>query len=249
MKYYLTDSIYIENDIMYHLTNKKDSKQINRNSWHHVLKEYGWGKIPLAWVKILNKLSSTLLKNSGYGILECKSDGNCFFQCIANALNERNRMENSYKYEEYNSDDIRSLIADSITDEMFSTLISYYKIMKDADDFDEEWDPYRIKNIDEFRNQLKESGHNYWGDYLLLNYIINILKLNIFILNSDDSSKNYSVYNTLNDYNDNYDTIYLLYEDECHFKLIGYFNGDKMVSYFTKDTIPEELLKLYNIIR
>ena len=248
MKYYLTDSIFIENDTMY-FSKKNTIKKINRNNWHHILKEYGWNKLPLPWIKQLNKLSSSILKNSGYGVLDCESDGNCFFQCIANALNEKNRQLSGIDYEEYNSEDIRSLIANSITEEMFSTLITYYRIMKDANDFDEEWDPYLIKNVDQFRDQLKKTGHNYWGDYLLFNHILSIFKLNIFILNSNDYSKNYTVYNTLNDYNSSYDTIYLLYEDECHFKLIGYFNGDKMISYFTKDTIPEELLKLYNIIR
>ena len=44
--------------------------------------------------------------------------------------------------------------------------------MKDADDFDEEWDPYSIDNIEDFKRQLRTSGNNYWGDYLLLNTII-----------------------------------------------------------------------------
>ena len=249
MKYYLTDSIYIEDSMMYRL-NKKKSIKINKNNWHHILKEYGWTKIPLPWIKKLNKLSSSVLKNSGYGVLDCDSDGNCFFHCIANALNEKKREENNLKkYEELDSDNIRSLIADSINHEIYNTLITYYKIMKDADDFEEEWDPYDITDIDHFKRQLKKSGHNYWGDYLLLNFIINILQINIFILNSDNLNDNYTIYNTLNEYNEHYDTIYLLYEDRCHFKLVGYFNGDRMISYFNNETIPEELLKLYNIIR
>ena len=40
-----------------------------------------------------------------------------------------------------------------------------------------------------------------------------------------------------NIYNMNYDTICLVYEDECHFKLVGHFNGDMMVSYFTNKNI------------
>ena len=92
MKYYLTDSIFIENEKMY--SKKKNSfKKINRNNWHHILKEYGWSKIPLPWIKQLNKLSSSVLKNCGYGVLDCESDGNCFFQCIANALNENKPWE------------------------------------------------------------------------------------------------------------------------------------------------------------
>ena len=73
--------------------------------------------------------------------------------------------------------------------------------MKDANDFDEGWDPYSIQDIDEFKRELRQSGNNYWGDYLLLNTIIKLLRLNIFILNSNDDIKDYSIYNTLNDYN------------------------------------------------
>ena len=44
--------------------------------------------------------------------------------------------------------------------------------MKDAEDFEEEWNPHEIENIEDFRKQLKQSGHNYWGDYILLNNVI-----------------------------------------------------------------------------
>ena len=250
MKYYLTETIYIENNSMYQCVTHNKSIKLTRNNWHHILSEYGWEKIPLIWIKRLNKLSTMSFKNSCYGVLDCEGDGDCFFHCIANSLNEKNRSENNTEtYEEYNSQDIRTIIANSITDEMYDTLITYYRIMKDADDFDEEWDPYEIQDIEDFRKQIKQSGNNYWGDYLLLNSIINILKLNIFILNCDDSNKNYSIYNTLNEYNINYNSIYLLYENNCHFKLIGYFNGDMMITNFKNDTIPEGLLKLYNINR
>ena len=53
-------------------------------------------------------------------------------------------------------------------------------------------------------------------------------------------------YNTLIDFNSDYDSIFLLYEDNCHFKLIVYFDGDKIISYFT-DNIPIELLRLYKL--
>ena len=64
---------------------------------------------------------------------------------------------------------------------------------------------------------------------------------------SNSIENNYSVYNTLNDYNPNYGTIFLLYEDTCHFKLIGNFNGSKMISYFENNTLPIELRKLYHL--
>ena len=158
---------------MFYIQDNKNTK-INKNNWHILLNEYGWEKIPLPWIKKLNLLSSAKQKNSKYGIYDCEMDGNCFFQCIANALNDKDRLESK----QYNHSDIRSMIADLITYDIYKTLISYYRIMKDADDFDEEWDPYNIESIDDFRRQIRESGHNYWGDYLLLN--INIYKKSFF---------------------------------------------------------------------
>ena len=118
--------------------------------------------------------------------------------------------------------------------------------MKDSDDFEEEWDPYSINLYEEFKEKIKTPGHEYWGDYLLLQILIETLQLNIFVLNSNEFDNDYSVYNTLNDYNNSNDSIFLLYENNCHFKLLGYFN-DKMISYFNNDTIPYEFKRLYNL--
>ena len=242
MDYYLTESIFLRDNKMYHVE-RENEKIITKNNWHHVLQEYGWNKLPLPWIKSLNKLSTQKSKNSKFGTYDCEADGNCFFQCIANSLNERDRV----KGEEYNHSDIRNLIAESITEDNYKTLMSYYRIMKDADDFDEDWDPYQIHSIEDFKDKLKENGHCYWGDYLLLNLIIQQLRTNIMILNCNEYENDYSVYNTLNEYNSDYDSIFLLYEDNCHFKLFGSFENDKMISYFTNQTIPEELIRLFKI--
>ena len=243
MEFYLTESIILKDDKTFFKDNEK-FKKINNNNWHHYLCDFGWFKLPLPWVKKLNKVSDKYQKNSPFAVLDCSSDGDCFFHCISNALNDYNRFNDDYEI--LNSSDIRSIISESITDENFKEMIGYYKIMKDINDFDEKWDPYEIKDLQSFKNIIKKSGHNYWCDYILLNKIIDILKLNIFILNSNKDDKIYSVYNTLIEYNSNYDTIFLLYEDDCHFKLLGWFDGDNMISYFTEN-IPSELLKLFKI--
>ena len=41
-------------------------------------------------------------------------------------------------------------------------------------------------------------------------------------------------------YNDDKNTIILLYEEEIHFKLVGYFSGNKMITKFNKFSIPKE---------
>ena len=238
MDYYLTDKIYIRDNIMYF-----NDKIINRNKWHTILNEYGWEKICLPWIKKLNKLSTVNYKNSPYAVYDCPTDGNCFYHCIANSLNEKFRFDTK----EYNHKDIRELIADSINEKDFQLLMSYYRIMEDANDFDEKWDPYQISNIQDFKTKIKQDGNSYWGDYLLLNFITKKLKLNILILNSDSNQKKYDIYNTLIEYNSNYPTIFLVYEDNCHFKLLGYFTNSNIISYFNHENIPNELIKLFKL--
>ena len=244
MSYYLTDKIFIEDEIMYYIDEKNIIKNIKKYNWHHILIDYGWEKIPKKWIKILNKCNINNEKNSLFGVLDCEHDGDCFFHCISSALNEKNNY-----LTHYDSSDIREMISESITDEQYERMIETYKIMKDADDFDECWDPYKINSKEDFQNEILKTGNNYWGDYLLLQLLINVLKINIIILNSNDDINDYSIYNTLNDYNEKYDTICLLYEDNIHFKLIGYFNGNRIISYFNNKNLPLEIKKLYGILR
>ena len=240
-EYYLTDNIRYKDDIMEYKSGKT-FKQIKNHNWHHILSEYGWEKIHKRWVLQLNRLSQFKSKNSRYGNLDCERHGDCFFHCIANALNEKERENNII----YDSDDIRNLISESLTEEQYDMIIGYYRIMKDADDFSEDWDPYNINSLEDFKQKISTSGHEYWGDYILLQVLMNILKCNIFIMNCNEYGNDFTVYNTLNDYNPDYDSIFLIYENNCHFKLVGYFD-DKIISYFNDDTIPQELKSLYRL--
>ena len=244
MSYYLTDNIVIEDEQMFHINKNGDKNKIKKYNWHHILKEYGWEKIPKKWIQKLNKQSELYEKNSLYGVLDCEHDGDCFFHCISTSLNEKNNY-----LTQYDSSDIRKMLSESITDDQFETLLSTYKIMMDAGDFDEDWDPYRINSKEEFQGELLECGHNYWGDHLLMQLLINLLEVNIFILTSNSEMNEYSVYNTLNEYNKNHDSICLLYEDGCHFKLIGYYDGNRMISHFKDNNLPLEIKKIYGILR
>jgi hypothetical protein len=242
---YLTDKIFLKDDKLFY-KDDINTKDVKTHNWHHILAECGWSKINKRWITRLNKESLTKQKNSLYGILDCESDGNCFFHCIANSLNEKELYVSD---EYYDQNDIRHMIADSITEDKYNELLNYYKIMKDADDFDEEWDPYSIESIEDFKTEITKSGHNYWGDWLLLDILCKALKVNIFILNTDTTSNNFTVYNTMIEYHSEFSSIFLSYEDLSHFQLIGYFNGDKMISYFNEKQIPRELKKICQIIR
>ena len=50
----------------------------------------------------------------------------------------------------------------------------------------------------------------------------------------------------MSEYKHEYDNIFLILENNCHFKLLGYFN-EKMISYFKNDEIPIELKRLFKL--
>ena len=240
-EYYYTDNLRLKDDKMEYKLNDIFIP-IKKHNWHHILNEYGWEKINKSWIIILNKHSDNKEKNSRYGMKDCESDGDCFFHCIANALNERDINTENY----YISDDIRKMISDNITIDQYNFMISTYRIMKDADDFSEGWDPYEIDSLEEFRECIETSGHIYWGDFMLLQLLCEILKINIFILKANEYENDYSIYNTMCSKKRDYDNIFLILENNIHFKLLGYFN-DKIISYFKYEMIPIELKRLFKL--
>lgn len=243
-KFYLTDTIYLEKDKLYY-ENNEIIKEVKNHNWHNILNDYGWEKLNIRWIKKLNRFLYKIPKNSLFGVLDCGSEGDCLFHCIAYALKSQDYLNINL---EYDVSDLRKLICDSIDIEKFSEIIDIYKILKDSDDFDEDWDPYEIDFI-EFKEILLEGGNNYWGDNIILNILKEKLDINIIILNSDSNQNKYNYYPILYDYNENLNTIILSYEDQIHFKLIGYFKEGNMISYFNKDTIPIEILKLIKYLR
>ena len=48
------------------------------------------------------------------------------------------------------------------------------------------------------------------------------------------------------EYKTNYDTIFLVLENDSHFKLLGYFKN-KMICYFNNKNIPIELKRLFKL--
>ena len=104
--------------------------------------------------------------------MNVQGDGNCFFHCIANALNERDLNIGNY----YISSDIRKIISDNINKDQYNLMISTYRSMKDADDFNEGWDPYEINSLEDFKECIETSGNIYWGDFMLLQLLSDILK-------------------------------------------------------------------------
>jgi len=239
MKYYLTDTIFIEDDVYYH-ENKGNFHQIKEKDWHIHLNEYGWNKMNIQWIKILNKLSFPKKKNSLFSVLDCGGDGNCLFNCINYSING---YDNILAIEKFRND-----FSEYITKDDFKNIIEIYKISKNCGEFKEDWDPFVI-TYEDFKEKIKIGGDEYWGDFLILNLIKDYLNVNFVILYSNDLTGEYYNYPIFFEFNEELKTIILLYENDNHFKLVGYYKSKEMIYNFKKDNLPDEILKLIKEIR
>ena len=122
-KFYLTDNIYLQDNKLFYEENNK-IKNIKPNNWHTFLKDYGWEKLNLKWIKKLNSLTKLPPKNSRWGALDCGSDGDCLFHCICYALKSDTIMEDDNLDVSY----LRNLVSENITNEKFTEIITIYKI-------------------------------------------------------------------------------------------------------------------------
>ena len=235
--YYLSENIYLRNDKLY-----KNNKIIKKYDWHKKLNELGWTKLPLPLIKQLNTYSDNKYKNSQYGMLDCGQDGSCFFHCIAYALNS-NEIYKDEPYV-YNSQDLRNILANSITNKLFNEIIEIYRILRDSDELYDIWDPYTIK-IQEFKNLIIDENNVFWGDHILIGLLMKVLGINIIILNSNEFKNIYNIYNTMEKYDPEKRTILLIYENESHFKLLGHFQETNMITYFSHRTLPKEIYKMF----
>ena len=143
-------------------------------------------KIHKKWIIQLNKLSDKKKKNSTFGCLDCGEGGNCLFNCISYSLTPYTEYSNL----EENIFILRTILSDSIDEEIFSYIIEIYKISKINGEFEEDWDPHTI-TIDDFKEKIKQGGNDYWGDFLLISILKKILRINIIVLYSNISKNEY----------------------------------------------------------
>lgn len=242
MIHYLHDSISYNSDTKALTYSNNDNKiyKINSNNWHKYLDIIGWNKLSFEMIKLINRNSEIKYKNSPYGVIDCGGEGDCLFHCVSNALSSE---LNDY----YDAQDIRKIIADSIDDDTFKNIIETYRVLKDSEDFYEDWDPHNITSKEQFQEIIYEGGNNYWGDHILLQLLTKSFNLNVFIFKNNDITREYGVYPTYEEYNSDFKSIILLYENDIHFKLIGYFKRN-MITLFKDEDIPSEIKRIYSII-
>lgn len=242
-KYYFTDTIYLKDSQLYY-EDKKTNKKVTKYNWHNLLSDWGWEKLNIRWIKKLNNYLKEAPKNSQFGVLDCGGDGDCLFHCLSYALKSKTIFDLNKHFE---VQDLRKMVSDSIDYEKYQEIINIYKILADSNDFEEFWDPHTIE-YEEFKDIIIEGGDSYWGDNILINILKEKLDINIIILNSNSLTNQYNYYPLMYDFDENLDTVILSYEDEIHFKLIGYFNG-KMITCFDKTNVPIEIFKMINFMR
>lgn len=248
MSYYLTDCIFIKDHKTFYEENNK-IKKVTKNNWHNYLYDYGWNKLSLGWKRRLKEPNN---KNSCFGVLDCGGDGDCLFHVLCEALNSEILF--NLDIPKYSVTSLRKLAANQINKHNFDLILETYKIeySENIDNFDGIWNPYLIESIDKLRAVIKEEN-NFWGDHILIQLLQKKLKINIIILNSDNNSdtKNLDERFTIHplaskDLSAYKKTIVIYYIDQYHFQLIGYFNGDIMMTLFDTKDLPKVLVDVYN---
>lgn len=237
MRYYLDENVFIDNDIFYYEKDDKKIIKIKERDWHIYLLNYGWNKLNKKWIVKLNKLTNEKKKNSLFGVLDCGGDGDCLFHCISYALNNEKDIDTKT---------LRLNLSEYIREDKFNDIVNIYRILKESGDFDETWEPEDL-TFSDFKELVKNGGHNYWGDFIILDLLKEYLDINIVVLYNNDFTNDYYYYSIFHEYNNDKNTIILLYENEIHFKLVGYFSGNKMITKFDKFSIPVEILTMVKI--
>jgi len=233
MEYYLTDDLFIRDNKMYY-----QDTLVKSHNWQHSLRDYGWEKLPKQWIRLLNKYLEKPRNNSLFGMLDCGENGDCLFHCISYALKDIND-------DTFDASHLRNVLSENITEDEYDMIILNYRILHDSGDFDETWNPYEV-TYTKFKDDILKNETEYWGDIHLLILLKKYLNINCVILYSNEFMNTYYHYPLSDTYDPTLKTILLLYENEMHFKLIGYFTNGNMIVSFTNDTLPHEIFKMIN---
>tara|TARA_B100001123_G_scaffold447284_1_gene604338 strand:+ start:4402 stop:5133 length:732 start_codon:yes stop_codon:yes gene_type:complete len=237
-EYYLSDQIIVYNGKYY----KKNNLVTDKN-WHNVLSDIGWSKLDKSWIIRFNSYIKTK-SNSKWGILDTDNNGDCFFSCISEAINNNNKLVDNNEMTDMF--DIRKKISEGITQKNFDYIMDIYNIENEIGEFNHKWDIKKIKDYHDLRKELNTSGHNYWADHIIIQLFQETFKLNLIILNKSNNKKYTKLYPLLSDLKSELDTVILYYIDQSHFKLIGHFNNNKINTIFKYNELPLEILKVYD---
>jgi hypothetical protein len=234
----MSEKYYISSDIYFDLNKKcffKDLDEdrclkINNKNFKEVFDDYGWSELDFLW---------NIELGEEFMLLDCGANGDCLFHCLSEAIN----LDNIYRGDISNLYDVQTLrtkASKEFTRENFELILQNYKIEKEVGEFQGDWDPESINSIEELQNELCKTGNNFWGDHIIIQLLSQALNVNIIVLNGDEDFEKLT-YNTVETQGSK-GYIIIYFENNCHYKLVGKFNGKKIVSVFPE--IPENLLTL-----
>ena len=238
-KYYISDDIFYDFELasFYKETEGDDDtiiKKITNSNFKEEFRDYGWGDLDFLWnIELGDK----------FMLLDCGSHGDCLFHSIAEALNLCNICSNNPNISDlYDVESLRKKASEEILESNFDFILQNYKIEKTENEFQGDWNPDEIETKEQLRNEMCKTGNNFWGDHIIIQLLSQSLKKNIIVLNGDEDFEKLSFNRIETKGAKKYIIIY--FENNCHFKLVGKFNGKKITTVFNQ--IPKNLLNLEN---
>ena len=206
------------------INNTEKTKTINENSCIKSQKFPKWIPLDTIWENIL--LSNKFIKIDALG------DGNCQFNSIEIALS--NCSKNKFTQQK-----IRNIIAKYIKEMSqveFNEILNNYKIEKQNGEFRGNWDPFKIKNKQNFIKELKTSGFNFEGDNVTLALLSKAISIDFLIFTSD-----YNIISLINPDNLQNKLIILYYDTSLkHYSTIA-LKEKKILTCFDTKNLPKEI--------
>ena len=139
---------------------------------------------------------------------------------------------------------VRQAVADQITDKNWADILQTYQIQQKFDQFEEDWDPSSVYNVDVFR-QIVKTPKIVWGDHNLICLAQKAFDVNILPLQRQ-RGKPSNIYNVL-DYDPTRDkNVFLDYlSDKQHFRLTGYASSLEDTTFcFNNSQIPIQMKEI-----
>lgn len=236
-RYYLSDNFFFDIKSKQHFKELDDDTiiDVNNNNFIEIFGDYGWIGLDDMW---------DIELGFDWLMMDCGSNGDCLFHSISEALN----LNLIYNLD--NNDDtaldlfdiisLREIVGNEINDSNFHLILESYKLEKDMDEFQGEWDPYKIENTEQLKDEINKCGDNFWGDHIILQLLSKALNLNFIVLNDYNMTGSLTYNTILNDPKFPYMILY--FEIGSHYKLVGQYSNNKMNILF--DCEPKELIDL-----
>lgn len=236
---YITDNILLRCGKLSSVNDNNKTVNITTKNILIYLDKIGWEELDENWKSLI--LENMNRKICPYFILECGGDGECLFYCVAEALNNYFQYPENIMDPPHSMKRMRELAINGINDDNYQLILETYKAAHESNELMDSWDPTKIDNI----NQLKEELTKCWGDHILLQLLQEALEINIIVFNNYIFSNSGNNVSSMGQSIEKYKkSIILYYFDNIHFQLIGKFNGKTMITVF--DEIPNEIKILIN---